>query len=287
MADIEIRPFTTADIAFALAQTAREGWDTNDGLFDICLDHDPEGCFVAQDGGQPVGMVTTTFYRASGWIGNLIVKPKYRRRGIGARLMDKAIERLTSRGATTLRLEADPPGVPLYRRLGFVDEFESLRFTGPANAPGAGAEAAADETGLEVLPLGDSHLVADLDAAIFGDDRRKLLRLYLERATAAYWVPGSTSAGGYAMLTRSSQGTRLGPWVADDSATARALLTTILTRHHSRLIVGLPAVNTGAVRLLESFSFAPTPPCRRMQRGSSAEAGEPAGIYAIANGAMG
>ena len=129
--DLAIRTFGADDFGFASEQTAREGWDATAELFELCLAHDPGGSFVAEAGGQRVGMVTTTCYQRSGWIGNLIVPPEHRRQGIGERLMKHALEHLLRRGVRTIRLEADPPGIGIYRRLGFVDEFESPRFVRP------------------------------------------------------------------------------------------------------------------------------------------------------------
>ena len=84
----EIRAFTAGDLGFAAEQTAREGWASGRRDFEVYLEHDPDGCFTAWKDGRPVGMVTTTRYPASGWIGNLIVIPEERSRGLGRALMD-------------------------------------------------------------------------------------------------------------------------------------------------------------------------------------------------------
>ncbi|MBN2563585.1 MAG: GNAT family N-acetyltransferase [Phycisphaerae bacterium] len=78
----KIRAFDDRDIDFALAQTGREGWDNTRSTLRVCLSHEPEGCFIAEMGGRRAGMVTTTRYTRSAWIGNLIVAPPYRRQGI-------------------------------------------------------------------------------------------------------------------------------------------------------------------------------------------------------------
>ena len=124
-----IREFEPDDVDFALRQKRREGWAVNRERFEAYLAHDPNGCFLAIDGDEPVGMVTTTCFGASAWIGNLIVEPGIRGRGVGRALMEHGLDYLRGRGASTVRLEGDPPGIPLYRKLGFVDEFESCRFS--------------------------------------------------------------------------------------------------------------------------------------------------------------
>jgi ribosomal protein S18 acetylase RimI-like enzyme len=317
---VAIRRFTANDVAFALAQTSREGWDTTRGVFEICLLHDPGGCFIAEGDGRQVGMATTTAYRYSGWIGNLIVPPEHRQKGIGSQLMDHAIDHLTKQGIRTLRLEADPPGVKLYRRLGFVDEFESLRFrlepdrarrsperaekrneadpraSGGAVTEGSpstvadGARSVRQSGCGRVRPLSEADLpaVAAFDLDRFGDTRSELLRLFLRKAKAAYVVHDGRWVRGYAMTSSSPQGIRLGPWVATDLEPARMLLHAMLADVPGETVaVGIPCVNTTAVELLESEGFRKTPSSLRMRRGRPICSGTPQRIYGIANGAMG
>lgn len=74
-----------------------------------------------------MGHIFSICYGRLGWIGLLIVNAEYRRRGIGALLMKKAMDYLLSRKVKTIKLEAVPKVANLYRKLGFVDEFDSLR----------------------------------------------------------------------------------------------------------------------------------------------------------------
>ena len=54
-----------------------------------------------------------------GWIGNVIVRPEARRRGLGTRLTMDLVERLRARGCVTLLLIATELGAPVYLKLGF------------------------------------------------------------------------------------------------------------------------------------------------------------------------
>ena len=276
-----IRTFDRGDMEFALEQTRREGWDATAELFETCLAHEPDGCFVAELDGRRAGMVTTTRYPRSGWIGNLIVPPECRRQGVGERLMRHALRHLTQHSLKTIRLEADPQGVPLYRRLGFVDEYESLRFRRPAG--GRGLRAAATR-----VTAGDLPAIADLDSACFGDDRRKLLTLLWPQAHAATWQSDEGCARGYILATRSRVGLRIGPWVAEEPAVAESLLRTLLADWpDTTIVLGVPSPNRDAASLLVSHGFVPTPSCLRMVLGERVATGRPERIFAIANGAMG
>ena len=279
--EAEVRPFTPGDIEFALIQTVREGWGATQALFETCLAHDPEGCFIAEENGRRVGMITTTRYSHTGWVGNLIVVPERRRQGLGYRLMSHGMARLTDRGVRTIWLEADPMGIRLYRRVGFVDQFESRRFR--REPPHEAKPSSADRLGAPDLPT-----IAEYDTAAFGDDRARLLALLFGKATAAYWIRDGRRPRGYAFVLPTASGVSIGPWVAADREVADNLLRRILVEftHHS-LVMGVPDVNRAAAGLFESHGFRQTAPSLRMIRGVPAEAGDPNRIFGLANGAMG
>lgn len=155
---LEVRALAPGDFGFCLAQSEREGWDTTVATLAMHRAHDPDGCFIGEVEGQPAGMVTTTRYHLTGWIGNLLVPPKRRGLGIGTLLMKRAIAHLERDGAATIRLEADPMGINIYRRLGFVDEFESPRFRRePRFAPEPAACAEMSEAELAELEAFDAR----------------------------------------------------------------------------------------------------------------------------------
>lgn len=279
--DVSIRTFNVDDIPFALEQTRREGWDTTNDLFDVCLENDSHGCFVAESGGRSVGLITTTRHTHTGWIGNLIVSPDARSRGVGRVLMRCAIARLESENISTIRLEADPPGVPLYRSLGFVEEYETPRFL-------RGASRCAETRECDAIQPRDLSQIADFDAAYFGDDRGRLLAALHRQARATCLVRDGGKLRGYAFAVPSLFGARIGPCVAADAATAESLLTSLLADlAGDDVILAAPAPNRAAGPLLESLGFREQPSCLRMVLGERACSGQPEFIYSLANGAMG
>ncbi len=288
----DIRSFTTDDIDFALAQTARECWDNTAHTFRICLAHDPDGCFIAEVNGRRAGMITTMRYARSAWLGNLIVHPDYRRRGLGERLMVHAMTLLDGHGVRTLRLEADPMGVEVYRRLGFVDQFDSPRYRRePSHAAQRNGVAPLDETHLEAVTAFDREAldtIISFDRVCFGDDRGRLFRMLRENARGAYCVRENTRVLGFAIALPSLGGVRLGPWCAETPAVAKELLNAFLADFtNSTVVVGVPGVNPSSVSLLESHGFSRAPSSLRMIRGDNEGAGDPDRLFAIANGAMG
>lgn len=77
-----------------------------------------------------MGHVFSISYGRLGWIELLTVKAEYSRKGIGTLLMEKTLAYLLSRGVKTIKLEVVPAMSNLYQKLGFTDEYDSLRFMG-------------------------------------------------------------------------------------------------------------------------------------------------------------
>jgi len=278
----DLRLMTATDSAWALAQMARERWSSYPGWIHAHVAHDPDGCFVAEVDGEPAGMVTSTAFERTGWIGNLIVTPDHRRDGVGTRLMEGALARLRAAGLATVRIDADPPGMGIYRRLGFVETYDSLRFwtrdlRGRAH------------NGVRAMSPTDRNAVAAFDAARFGDNRARFLHLLGDVSDHAFVLIDDGEIAGYSFVIPTQDGAQLGPTVAAGVGAARALIETAAhITDAPALVTGLPATNTGGCSLLRSLGFAEGASSRRMVWGDPGQVSEDAAsIYAIASGACG
>lgn len=130
MESVVIRPWVSGDIDYVVQSVSREEWGHSRDEIERCWLWEPNGCLVAEVGHDKVGHVSSIAYGRLGWIGLLIVNPERRGKGIGTALMKKAVDHLRNSGVEMIRLEAIEEAVPLYRRLGFGAEFESLRYGG-------------------------------------------------------------------------------------------------------------------------------------------------------------
>lgn len=279
-----IRPFEPEDVNFALHQQARESWAHGRRLFELLLAHDPDGCFVAVERDRSVGMVTTTRFGASAWIGNLIVEPGFRSRGIGRALMVRGLDHLHRRGAVTIRLDGDPAGLPLYRSIGFVDEFDSCRFA----LAGQIAGRASPHPRVESLAPGDLDEVAALDEEIFGAPRRRFLELMLACSEIALVWRRNGPTAAYLLASPTDRGLRIGPCVASHLSVARSLIGAAISAAGSRqTLIGVPAPNREAIVLLAEMGFAALQPSLRMRVGPPVAGGDPARLFAISSGATG
>ena len=96
---LEIRPLSAKALGFADELRLEAGW--NQTLIDwkrlIALN--PSGCFIAGWEGEPAGPLTTTIYGDElAWIGMVLVKAEFRKRGIAAALMKHAMAYLREKG---------------------------------------------------------------------------------------------------------------------------------------------------------------------------------------------
>jgi hypothetical protein len=197
-----------------------------------------------------------------GWIAMVLVDAAFRRRGIGGRLVERALTCLDARGVRTARLDATPLGRPVYERLGFRARYGLARWEGIA-AGGASRDA--------VLPLAAAPLeaVAALDQSATATDRLRLLRLLDGQEPGAMRVFRSAEQlSGYATFRRGGRATQIGPAVAMTEEAGLALLDSVLAAcAGQRVYVDIPSDNAAAVRWAESKGLAIQRPFTRMDRG--------------------
>jgi len=226
--------------------------------YERILAFSPEGCFIASENKKDLGMVATTNYGNIAWIGNLVVQPETRGKGIGGALMQHAIDHLVSTGTRAIRLDGVQPAIPLYRRLGFKDEYWSLRYTGTATH---------HETDCTPMKPQDLDKVSKLDKQVFKDDRSHILeyfyRLYPELCYTTY---ENDKLVGYIMAKEGASNTKIGPWIAEpDHICAEKLLYAVMNQRVGEEIwVGTPEGNKHSVKILEKLGFNQHPSSLRM-----------------------
>jgi ribosomal protein S18 acetylase RimI-like enzyme len=97
-------------------------------------EHDPEGCFVAEEEGRVVGFIFSRTWGSVGWFGTFAVQPERQGRGIGRRLVTAAVDYLRRDPDRLIGLETmpdSPTNLGLYLRLGFQVRLLSLHVSKP------------------------------------------------------------------------------------------------------------------------------------------------------------
>ena len=277
----DLRLFKETDIEFAYETTKTEGWNYKKEDTQRMFSYNPSGCFIAEVNGKQVGHVFSVNYGNLGWIGLLIVRAEYRRKGVGTALMKEAINNLLTSGVETIRLEAVSAIATIYRKLGFVDEYDSLRFSGItrkiASTSSSNVRLAKKETIKEI---------AEFDAEYFGANRIKVLSsLYHDHPKLCFISYSGPKLVGYIMCRKAEKGYRVGPWVCnhENSQAARELLTKCMetAEEDAKLYVGVPAVNKKAVEILQDFGFDQYSKSIRMRIGKKLKNERVSEVFAI------
>ncbi|MBW6473542.1 MAG: GNAT family N-acetyltransferase [Anaerolineaceae bacterium] len=197
-----------ADLEFAASLTKQEGWQSETFLeLQSFFEYDPQGCFIYEKDGSPVGMCIATVYQQSGFIGELIVAKPFRGQGIGRALMQAAVQYLQNKQIHAIFLDGVQKAIPLYKELGFISICRSLRFFGQIQAE--------ESPDVRTMNAEDLQEVIQLDTQTFGDDRSFFLNkrwqnypdltlVWRQNKQIAGYLFGRVGLGGWVTA---------GPWV--------------------------------------------------------------------------
>lgn len=248
---MNIRQMTWDDIDFAVASTESEGWasETRE-VFQGFMDHESEGCFIAEEGVSPVGMIVAHSYEKTGWLAELIVHKNVRGGMAGPRLFQHAIDYLHQRGIENIYLDGVQAASKYYAHVGFRKVCRSLRYLG--TIPGKSHECVRSMTAVD-LPV-----VFEMDRRYFGDNRQHFLewrwkqypqycKVLLERDHITGYIFGMAGRGIVSA----------GPWITErNAANPLALLESLaLETGEKPLRIGVLDKNERAV---ETFNSIPT-----------------------------
>ena len=258
--DLLLRLMAPDDVPAGMRLTEIAAWNQTGSDWERFLRASPQGCFVAEANGEVAGTVATISYEGRfAWIGMVLVDPAYRGRGIGTKLLEKAIAYLDGCGIPSMKLDATPQGKPLYEGLGFVIDYELERWQLQ--------RVLESEAEVELCPV--TREVLDWDHEVFGADRSALLRsIALEHPALALQTHRKGKLTGYSFGRRGMLADHLGPWVAQDKASACGLLDEFLLYSRRKTIfVDSMMRNPWAVKLLRERGFQSLRPLTRMYRG--------------------
>jgi ribosomal protein S18 acetylase RimI-like enzyme len=234
-----IDPFCTGDIAPFLKLAAAEEWLAEPWEFEFLLAEFSQGCFAARgENGDAIGFVTSLRHERSGWIGNLIVTPAYRGKGIGELLFKKVLETLLDSGVETVWLTASKSGMPLYQKFGFTSIDTIIRWSGSGRQRFTGQEAETTDT------AGDPTL-NDIDSRAWGDRRDALMAVTAGRGKVLQ------QESGFVVVQQCNDLRQLGPFTAPGYSMAATLLKAALNSipAGTRVLLDAPASNRTALGL--------------------------------------
>ena len=281
---LHLRTAGTDDLPRVAELRERVGWPVHEWALRAVLDPPHARCLVAVDGSDRViGAGSGISYGALGVVGNMIVDDSYRRRGIGAAILEGVIDFLGERGCTRLELSATDAGRPLYEKYGFTLAGPGVSAVVPRRAHGDGDGVA------ELTDAGPTALaeLAAFDGPRFGGDRGPLIASMLaDRARPLVVARREGEVAGWAWVR--PDGDRVGPLVADTPDVAVALVGDALRRLPAArtLRLNFPAANRAGADRLRRLGAEMEAWGGRMARGAQVPRREDT-IYGNAAGALG
>ncbi|MFD9790846.1 GNAT family N-acetyltransferase [Streptomyces sp. NPDC059070] len=218
--ELPIRRLTIDDLVPCADLSENRGWPREEHKWGLLLTagtgygiDDPEGK------GLVSACVITSYTPDLDAIGMVLVAEKYARQGVGRRLMRHVLAELGNRPAT---LHATPYGRPLYEELGFTVVGRAEMVRGYFRPSGPAATVATRPATAE-----DLHAILRLDGEVFGRDRTHVITRLPAFADQLRVAEDAGGLIGYAALWPNMETHVVGPLVARDTETAKALVASL------------------------------------------------------------
>lgn len=235
------------------------------------------------DGTLAASTVTLPYGAAFAWVSMVLVAPEHRRRGYATRLLRRALEDLSAQRRAAV-LDATPAGHEVYAEEGFRDTWGLKRFAVDA----VKTNGVADTAGVRPLEARDWPRIAALDEEAFGADRTRLLKaLAIRLADAALVCERGGEVTGFLLGREGREACQLGPLVARDAESARALLDSALARVAAPLYLDLVDRESALAGWLEGRAFAFQRPFTRMVHGAERAPGNDRLVFCPAGPELG
>lgn len=263
---LNVHRMTRHDLELALDWAAGEGW--NPGLFDAepFFAADPEGFFLAESDGEPVGCFSAVAYDDHfGFAGLYVVRPEFRGHRYGVVLGRAGLEYL---GARTIGLDGLLARQEAYRRLGYREAYRTMRYEGTSCVESRRlVETPTLLVNLKAFPL---HDLTTYDATIFPASRPAFLEAWIRQpGTHALGILRTGRLAGYGVVRPCRIGYKIGPLFADDFSLAEVLFEGLLaTLPGSLVYLDVPQCNAAGVALAQRYGMKPVFETVRMYHGT-------------------
>jgi GNAT superfamily N-acetyltransferase len=239
----------------------------------------PDGVWQASSLVLPLG-------RKLAWISMVLVTKERRRGGLGTGLLKRCIDEVRAAGAVA-GLDATEQGRPIYLTLGFRDLYTISRWHLEQGRGGT----VAPPPGITVRPftIADLPRLAIYDRPLTGMERPTILAHLATRQPGLAFV-AETGLGrivGFGLGREGRFATSIGPVVADDEATALALISRAACTGVPPFIIDTPDAHLRARAWLESEGAESPRAYMRMTQGEAKGLDDPRHVFALAGPELG
>jgi predicted N-acetyltransferase YhbS len=252
--NIVIRKMNKGDIPSGLQLSMAENWNQTEHDWEFLLKGPKNICLLAEQDGKIVGTTTAINYvNQVSWIGMVLVDQEYRGMGISKQLLVQTLEMLSK--CSSIKLDATPAGQPVYKKIGFNDEYTIKRMT---RLPGEAKKFVPVEK-YKPVPLQTEHLeeATKMDKEVFGTDRGMLVKELARKSPELSWViTKNDGILGFCLGRPGSRYTQIGPVCALNNQAAMALISAAFKDLENRpVVVDIPEAKVDLIEWLESQGF--------------------------------
>ena len=251
---IRLRKMELSDMKELMRLKNAESWNQTENDWSLLIQYKDSINLVAETDNIIVGTITAINYANTvAWIGMMLVDKKHRGKGISKILLNEAIKKLNN--CKSIKLDATPAGWPVYKKLGFIDEYTLFRMTSPSVL-----KPSLVETNIKTEQLTEKDIpeVARLDKQIFGADRTDLINyLYTNSPSLAFLTREKSKITGFSLGRKGQSFTQLGPVYASSDEAAKALINSALSKLSGKAVAIDIHMNKPEIEnLLSAFGFA-------------------------------
>ncbi|MFD5582286.1 GNAT family N-acetyltransferase [Streptomyces sp. NPDC127063] len=223
LAALPIRRLTLRDLDACANLSENRGWPREEHKWGFLLTAGTGYGIDDPDGGLVSACVVTEYGTrerpALAAIGMVLVAERHARQGVGRRMMRHI---LAQQGTTPLTLHATPNGRPLYEELGFKTTGRAEMLRGHLTADDAEVAVATRAATAEDLPA-----ILRLDEEVFGADRTHIVTRLPAFADQLRVAEKDDRIIGYAAAWPNMDTHVVGPLIARDTRTAKALMASL------------------------------------------------------------
>ncbi len=241
------------DLNQAISLSYSEGWNQTEKDWKLLLENPGNICIIAEYKNKVIGTATALNYSNKiAWIGMVLVDKSLRGRGVGKMLLTNIIGAL--RNVDSIKLDSTPAGLPLYQKLGFIDEYKIYRMVNPALQNFKKKVFSHEPVNIDPESLSD---VLELDKRIFGTDRTYLLQtLFGNYPGKAYLIKRNNRLDGYMFGRDGVRFNYIGPVFALSGESARILISEAIdSLNNQPVAVDIPWDKHGLIKWLETLGF--------------------------------
>jgi GNAT superfamily N-acetyltransferase len=235
--DWSIRKMRSSDLEALMQIKNAENWNQTEGDWLFLIRSNPEYCLVAVLEDKVIGTITAINYdQRAVWIGMMLVSKKYRGLGISKKLLNTIIKDLAK--CDSIKLDATPAGIPVYKKLGFIAEYDIHRMV--CSRLAVETMDREDTGSLEISNIlpGDLNSLVQLDETVFGLKRQELFQFLLDsKKEIGFQIKEGNHLKGFILGREGSNYLQIGPLIAESLQIAKWLLNSVFKKAKQNSLV--------------------------------------------------